>query len=283
MKVDLSLLEIGDRYTRPQLAELWGYRGYQALAKGVVTPSGHNVILLFVTHIKQGFQTQFRDYISGDYLYWEGESRHGNDDRVARAHERGEEIHLFYRDIHHSAFQYRGPLELRRFIPHRDRPSEFTFRIVHDLGPADDVELHYEELDDLEATERDAVVRARIGQGEFRDGLLQLWDGCAVTGISEPAVLRASHIKPWRRSTNAERLNPFNGLLLVAQYDLLFDRGFITFRSDGTIVLSEVIIRLPTKLLGIVDSAKLRRVERDHVPYLEYHQDVLFVRRTIDD
>ena len=67
----------------------------------------------------------------------------------------------------------------------------------------------------LEETTRDAVVKSRLGQGVFRAKLVEIWDGCSVTGCKTIEVLRASHIKPWRSSSNSERLDPYNGLLLL--------------------------------------------------------------------
>jgi putative restriction endonuclease len=218
---DPDLLELGRLYTRPQLAGLWGYRGYQALARGVFTPRGTRHIILFVTRQKQEMLTQYRDFINGDYLHWEGEAGHGTDDRVARAHERGEEIHLFYRDIHHTPFRYHGSLQILSVHFRRTEPSRFVFRLIHDLSPEDDIATHADELSVLPETERMAVTRSRIGQGEFRDRLLARWRGCAVTGIDSPDLLRASHIKPWRYSSNQERLDEYNGLLLLPQYDHL--------------------------------------------------------------
>ena len=97
----------------------------------------------------------------------------------------------------------------------------------------------------LTATERDALVSARIGQGPFRSAVLARWERrCAVTGCATLEVIRASHIKPWRLSTNEERLDPGNGLPLVATLDALFDAGLITFASGGEMLVSE---RLPAE------------------------------------
>jgi hypothetical protein len=92
----------------------------------------------------------------------------------------------------------------------------------------------------LSATERNALVSARIGQGSFRTAVLAQWERqCAVTGCGTLEVIRASHIKPWRLATNTERLDPENGLPLVATLDALFDAGLISFASDGTMLISE--------------------------------------------
>jgi putative restriction endonuclease len=97
------------------------------------------------------------------------------------------------------------------------------------------LELRYtDKLSTLSATERDATVRQRIGQDLFRDGLLTLWRGrCAISGLNVPELLRASHAKPWASSTDAERLDVYNGLLLAAHLDAAFDCGLITVEADG--------------------------------------------------
>ena len=88
-------------------------------------------------------------------------------------------------------------------------------------------------------TTREALIDARLGQGKFRAEVGDRWDNvCAVTGCGIIELLRASHIKPWRASTNPERLDPENGLLLAAHADALFDRGLITFAAMGPFVLA---------------------------------------------
>ena len=86
----------------------------------------------------------------------------------------------------------------------------------------------------VQATEREATVRQRIGQNLFREGLMALWGGrCAVTGLEVPALLRASHAKPWADSNDAERMDVYNGLLLAAHWDAAFDVGLVSFDVDG--------------------------------------------------
>lgn len=86
------------------------------------------------------------------------------------------------------------------------------------------------------ATQRQALIQARIGQGRFRADVTQLWgkgEICALTGISLPELLIASHIKPWRESNDEERLDPANGLLLAVHADKLFDRYLLSFAVQG--------------------------------------------------
>jgi putative restriction endonuclease len=276
---DPNILQIGNLYTRPQLAQLWGYKGYEALSRGVVTPAGHDDIILFVTREKQRQLTQYQDFLNGDRLHWEGEEKHGSDRRISTSHETGTTIHLFYRDVHHTPFRYQGPIRMLRFIERKSSPSEFSFEVIHDLGPLDDLEMADNQLLSVPETEREMLVKSRLGQGQFRDELLGFWSGCAVTDVKRPDLLRASHIKPWRSSNNHERLDLNNGLLLLPQYDLLFDRGYITFGDSGELISSPAIKLLPSDKLGINLETKLRKVTNEHIPYLHYHRDHIFARR----
>ena len=85
------------------------------------------------------------------------------------------------------------------------------------------------------STEAERLVIQRVGQGIFRDRLMTYWQGrCPLTGIDDPALLRASHIIAWKDCTSdAERLDVHNGLLLSALWDAAFDRGLVTFTGDG--------------------------------------------------
>ena len=84
-------------------------------------------------------------------------------------------------------------------------------------------------------TEAERLVIQRIGQDIFRDALMDYWGGrFPLTGITEPALLRASHIVPWAECADEQRLDVHNGLLLSALWDAAFDKGFVSFADDGT-------------------------------------------------
>lgn len=131
----------------------------------------------------------------------------------------------------------------------------------------------------LTTTEKEQIIKARVGQGLFRDALVNHWKGrCCVTGCSIGPVLRASHIKPWRNSTNPERLDKFNGLLLTANIDALFDRGFISFGDNGQILRSPEISAEALASLGCDPASKVKVAAR-HAPYLAHHRDTIFASR----
>jgi hypothetical protein len=128
--------------------------------------------------------------------------------------------------------------------------------------------------DSYAETDKVTLVKSRLGQGEFRNGLLSYWKGCAVTGYKTPSMLIASHIKPWRESDNQERLDQYNGLLLTPNLDKAFDTGFISFDSKGKILISDVFEA--HEMLGIGSDMKIKFVNA-HRRYLEYHRNVVFL------
>lgn len=124
-------------------------------------------------------------------------------------------------------------------------------------------------------TEKKTFINARIGQGKFRDELYDYWGGCSVTKFSQKRLLVASHIKPWKVSTNQERLDTYNGLLLIPNLDKVFDLGFVTFEPSGRIRISDAL-EMP-EVLGIESAQKVSLADR-HQDYMAYHREKRFGR-----
>lgn len=126
-------------------------------------------------------------------------------------------------------------------------------------------------------TVREALANARIGQGQFRAQVLDMWNGkCAVTGASTLDAVRASHIKPWRHADNSERLDPNNGLPLIANLDALFDAGLISFDSNGTLHISSLIDQRHVKIFALEGARLARAPNRETAAYLEFHYSKIF-------
>lgn len=137
---------------------------------------------------------------------------------------------------------------------------------------SDDVQADLEQIvsdPTTTTTEKTALIKSRIGQGTFRDKVLLHWSGCAVTGFSDTSLLVASHIKPWKKSTNSERLDEWNGLLLSPNLDKAFDKGFITFEAGGSIRLSPLFTEAAK--LGITPSMKVA-LKPEHEKYMAHHR-----------
>ncbi|QGZ31151.1 HNH endonuclease [Stutzerimonas stutzeri] len=123
------------------------------------------------------------------------------------------------------------------------------------------------------STSRATTVMARVGQQKFRKQLMKFWgDACALSGVNEPRLLVASHIVPWCQSEADVKLDPFNGLLLAPHYDRLFDQGMISFKDDGSILLSSTAENLPPEF-GLSTTMKLRKLDPKHLPYLAAHRE----------
>lgn len=159
--------------------------------------------------------------------------------------------------------------------------SKFTAYLLA-MGYEDSLEKDVQALLQKPAgTERERWIKTRLGQGDYRKHLMALWGGqCSVSGYTAPDFLIASHIKPWRSSSDEERLDPANGLLLIPNLDRAFDQGYISFDARGQILISDVLSSPAT--LGIYPSLKLRQVLPEQRLYLEYHRDVLYLDQVRD-
>ncbi|WP_417888214.1 HNH endonuclease [Zunongwangia sp.] len=122
---------------------------------------------------------------------------------------------------------------------------------------------------EITETERKNYVLSRIGQGIYRKKLIDYWKSCSVTGIKEIPLLIASHIKPWKKSTDFEKLDVYNGFLLTPNLDKVFDIGLISFDNEGKIIISEFLDNY--ELFGIYENMTIK-ISTEHQKYLEYHR-----------
>jgi putative restriction endonuclease len=129
-------------------------------------------------------------------------------------------------------------------------------------------------------TEREAIVRARVGQGLFKQRVMRIEVFCRITGVKNLTHLVASHCKPWRDSNNEERLNGENGLLLTPSIDHLFDRGFIGFENSGDLIISPVAHRPSLQKMG-VETDRLFNVGQfteGQRQFLDYHRNSVLLQ-----
>ena len=122
-------------------------------------------------------------------------------------------------------------------------------------------------------TDKLTYINARVGQGKFRRDLIDMWQGCAVTGYSDTRFLIASHIMPWKNSDPRQRLDPYNGLLLLPNLDKVFDLGYLTFTEKGRIKISESIEN--PDVLSIKSDMSIH-LEKQHQDYMAYHRNYVF-------
>lgn len=129
-----------------------------------------------------------------------------------------------------------------------------------------------------EKTIKQALINARVGQGQFRSDVLSLWNHCcSVTGSKTLDAVRASHIKPWRTCSNEERLDPYNGLPLVASLDALFDAGLISFDESGSMLVADCLSEKERDILGIEARALLCEPPEQTLEYIRFHSSNIFL------
>lgn len=122
----------------------------------------------------------------------------------------------------------------------------------------------------LSNLEKESIILSRIGQGKFREELIELWKGCAISKFEDTRFLIASHIKPWKKSTNHEKIDKYNGLLLLPTYDRLFDLGYISFDDNGKIIISKLLNNFD-KLN--IDNNIIIDIKNNNKKYLKYHRE----------
>lgn len=197
-----------------------------------------------------------------------------------------DEYYSLIRDMGIPNISYLSILKLKRLS---DGKTVYYFRQFIEYDPDRVCEQEYDieeqekritEDKNIPKTERESLVRARKGQGEFREKLLEECPFCVITLVNDERLLIASHIKPWSAPgiTNAERIDPKNGLPLTPTYDKLFDRGFISFTDDKKMMVSPWLSPMNQKRLNIKDGLKCPHLPLDkkRKTYMAYHRDNVF-------
>lgn len=142
-----------------------------------------------------------------------------------------------------------------------------------------DIDL-LEDLHEIEGTsaipetQRLQLAKARIGQGLFRKLVMLDDPRCRVTGVEDSRVLIASHIKPWRDSTNQERLNGSNGIMLSPHVDALFDKHLLTFEEDGRMLVHSSLPRDVLDRWSIQPDKRVEKFSPEQSAFLSHHREL---------
>jgi len=192
-----------------------------------------------------------------------------------------DEIYSLLRKIALPQISYLSALKLQ------DERGNFLYYFkpfidYHYFGDDEHPSLIEEEVNEINKNEeintevKVEIKKARIGQGEYRKNLLQECPVCLITGVTDERLLIASHIKPWAHSNNIERIDPRNGLIFTPTYDALFDKGFISFNDDGSILISPWISPMNQNRLRLSPRIKCDFNIDGREIYLEYHRKNIF-------
>ncbi|WP_040209270.1 HNH endonuclease [Neobacillus jeddahensis] len=191
--------------------------------------------------------------------------------------------------IKYSAFQENGDGNSGYLYPCNEELSIKFLDLIRDLNiyQVDEEQLELS-IDNVRRTEGNTLIpvmaeteselktKMRIDHQKFRKTLMPLWrNQCAVCGIDLPELLRASHAKPWKDSTNDERLDPYNGVILCANHDALYDHGLIAFNGQGRLFISPLINPEDYEKYGLVPNTKIR-LHQENKPYMKWHKKHIF-------
>lgn len=128
----------------------------------------------------------------------------------------------------------------------------------------------------LAEAESELKAKIRLGEGILRAQMMPLWaDQCTICGIDLPIVLRATRSKPWKDCTRDERIDPYNGMLLCANHEILYKTGYIAFDGQGKIHIAEEILEEDYKKFGIHRQMKIARMEQNK-SYFKWHKRHIF-------
>ena len=166
---------------------------------------------------------------------------------------------------------------LMKFIKELNNNVEIDMSFLED-----EIERTKAYLEDIKAcekieniTEKEALIKARLGHGQFRRDLEKIEPVCRVTGLENKEFLIASHIKSWKESNIYERLDGSNGLLLSPHVDKLFDRHWISFTKDGKLIWKSEKVKLTLEKWGIKECKILKPLSSKQESYMNYHRKLL--------
>lgn len=294
----IANLILGEKYFRKDIGEVFNQKGISTSREGIYSNKNSREYIFFVDLVKEGKEERFHfnDYFEGNIFHWDSQTtQHLNSPRIQKILEKEVDIHLFTRIYPKikgktQPFIYCGRLEFKDYDERTSKPIHITFTSV---DYRDNVNNELDEIYNWRGepktgnpkkpvsykkpnlTEREGLVTSRVGQGWYRQEILKKWGNrCPISGCSITKILISSHIKRWSESNSEERLDPDNGILLIPNIDSLFDKYLISFKDDGSMILSDKLSISDLELLGI-DKNKKIEVNEGMKKYLSHHRSKL--------
>ena len=278
-------LKFGEIYKRKELHDHFGGNR----RSGISAPAQSKVV--FLINSSGGDENGYEDGWMQDkknYLY-SGEGRYG-DQKLTRGNlqifehvQRGKRVYLF-EETTDTYIKLIGEFYFIDYIESQGLDLTGQNRLIYKFilgfkqkkevlltSPKEPIAFE-ESYKKPSRTERRGLVTSRVGQGIYRRELLNKFQNkCAITGADLKEILIASHIVPWKESSDEERRDVNNGILLSPTYDALFDKHLISFDDSGSIIISSKIKNL-VSVLGIDLNAKIK-VDDEMKNYLRRHRE----------
>ena len=309
-----KILKLGDKYSKKDLSDLLDQDTLSIVREGLYHCKNSNSTLLFVDLEKNGKEDRFHfdDFFEEDYFHWDSQTtQHINSPKIQEI-VRGERVpHLFVRiqpkiKNQTQPFLYCGRLQYLEYEEKTSKPVHIIFQSLD----YDDFTQNQELLEIYQwvpskigkstkskivkrgvisnrrsqvytkpnETERKGLVVSRVGQGYYRQQIMEKWgNNCPVTGCDLTMILISSHIVPWSECNDEERLDVENGILLSPNIDSLFDKHLISFQDNGEMIISKSLSTEVLNSLGINPKITIS-ISEGMKPYLEKHRNRLYKR-----
>ena len=304
-----NLLKIGNRYSKVDLSEILNESTLKTSREGIFSCKNSKSTFLFVSLDKFGKEQSlhYNDYFEEDYFHWDSQNKQHIDTPGIQKIVNGLTTTFLFIRIHDkikgktNPFFYCGKL----IYNSHDIKSSNPVHIIFENIDYDD-NTNIDELIDIylwrpekygkksstrinktgvisnrrkqkrskpNVTERQGLVTSRVGQDYYRQQILDKWNGtCPVTNCTIKKILISSHIVKWSESNDEERLDVENGILLSPNIDSLFDKHLISFKDDGTILISDKLDILNRQSLNIHENLKIP-VSDGMKKYLKRHRN----------
>lgn len=304
-----KVLNFASSYSKKDLAKRLDQPNLNYVREGVFSCTNSNSYLLFVDlekSDKPDKRFHFNDFFEGEYFHWDSQTtQHIGSPKIKDIVSGKNVSHLFVRvnqKINNKTqpFVYCGRLKYIEHDPDTNYPVHLIFQSIDyddsfsksklldiyfwkpsNIGKTSDSKISFKgkiskkrkrNYKKPSITERKGLVVSRVGQGYYRQQIIEKWKGkCAVTGIGILPILIASHITRWSEATSKERLDVENGILLSPLFDSLFDRYLISFKDSGEILISKKIISDKLNDYGLSKDIKIK-VSKGMIKYLKKHR-----------
>ena len=311
--MSFNSLILGNKYSKKDLSEIFDNPNISIVREGIYNVS-NSESFFFVDLEKKGKEDRFHfdDYFEGDFFHWDSQTtQHIDTPKIQEIVKGLRTPHLFIRvtpKVKNTTqpFVYCGRLKYVEYIEGTSKPVHLIFQNIDyqdDTENKDLLDVYFwkpdkiggssqfkitnretvsedrkRKLKEPNITERSGLVTSRVGQGYYRQQIIEKWEGkCPVTQSELLKILISSHIVPWSECNDRERLDVENGILLSPNVDSLFDKHLISFTNNGEMVLSSRITEQQLNKLGIPTKVVIP-VSEGMKKYLEKHRE-----KTIND
>jgi hypothetical protein len=305
----LNVLKQGENYSKKELSSLLEQPTLSLVREGLYHCKNSESTLFFVDLEKKGKEERFHfdDFFQEDFFHWDSQTtQHINSPKIQEIVTGKRTPHLFVRITPKiksvtQPFVYCGRLTYSEHEGNTSKPVHIVFQNIDydDFTENEDLRNIYLWNPDKigkttkskinktgvvskrrqqvykrpNETERRGLVTSRVGQGFYRQQIVEKWNGtCPVSKSNIKQILISSHIVSWSESNDEERLDSENGILLSPNIDSLFDKHLISFEDNGNIIISTKINESNKESLGINSSIKIP-VTEGMIKYLKRHRD----------